>query len=67
MSAMDHRQSDGICIHCHGRWPCEVAKIRRELAQHIRDTHVTAIGYPDYENGVEAGRDSAADSIDIEP
>lgn len=67
MSAMDHRQSDDICIHCHARWPCEVAKIRRELAEQIRGLHVAETGHPSFENGKEAGLDLAADIIDIEP
>lgn len=57
MAAMDHRDRDGICIWCHNPWPCPTALIRRELAAHIRRQPVGETG--------EAGRDSAADSIDV--
>lgn len=65
MSVMDHRESDGICIWDHEEWPCPVAETRKELAEYLRSRPVSSTGYPDYLQGLEAGIQSAADSIDI--
>lgn len=68
MSAMHHKQIEDsdVCVYCLEDWPCEVAKIRRELAEHIRGLHVAETGHPSFEDGKEAGLDLAADTIDIE-
>ena len=66
MGAMDHRETDsGICIWCHDRWPCQTAQIRRELAGHIESLPVGRTGDAPYDDGREAGMQSAADAIDI--
>lgn len=61
---MDHRESDGICIWCHEPWPCTTAGVRRELSRYLRDLPVGSTGDPAYDNGREAGIQSAADAID---
>lgn len=62
---MDHRESDGICIWDHKPWPCMVAQVRQELAAYLRDLSVGSTGDPAYDNGREAGIQSAADAIDV--
>lgn len=57
VGAMDHRDSYGMCIWCHGAWPCDTAKIRHELAGFLRRTD----GAPNETDGI----DKAADLIDI--
>lgn len=66
MAAIDHVKRDGTCIWCHECWPCRTAEIRRELAAHIRRQPVGDTGDAAWDNGREAGRDSAADSIDAQ-
>jgi len=65
MSVMDHRERNGHCIWCHETWPCSTGLTRRELAKLIRRMSVGSTGDPQWDSGREAGRDSAADAIDI--
>lgn len=67
MSVMDHRRSHVMdtCSWCEDRWPCEAARVRQDLADYLRSLPVSSTGYPDYLQGLEAGIQSAADSIDI--
>lgn len=69
MAAMDHKSNGefgwrDLCIWCHESWPCEVAWIRRELAEHIRGISITPSGHPSYDDGKDAGLDLAAERID---
>ena len=68
MSAMHHDLIAGsdCCVYCLETWPCQVARIRRELAEEIRNHEFAPIGDPDWEIGKEAGLESAADLIDAE-
>lgn len=67
MSVMDHKPGDGgtDCLYCCEPWPCDVAKVRRELAAWLRSRPVGSTGDADYDNGRESGIASAIDSIDI--
>lgn len=62
MAAMDHRPiGDGRfteCIHCCETWPCPTADMRRELADFLRRSRVSA-----HETD---GVGKAAELIDIE-
>lgn len=62
MSAMDHRNSDGICIWDHQPWPCEIGKVRHELAELIRNSKELR----DLTDDHMGDCDAAADLIDIE-
>lgn len=67
MSVMDHKPCDGgdDCLYCCEPWPCDVARIRQELAEFLRGLPVGSTGDPAYDNGREAGLQSAADVIDV--
>jgi hypothetical protein len=69
MDAMDHRSNGGRwsdCVWCHEAWPCTVARVRRELADLITSQVIGSTGDADYDNGREAGMQSAADLINVD-
>lgn len=72
MGVMDHRRSHGMdtCFWCGDRWPCEVARVRQDLADYLRKTAERNIelyrGDLDSQtSAVLDGIESAADLIDI--
>lgn len=65
MSVMDHTESGGDCLYCCEPWPCDVARVRQELAAYLRSLPVGNTGDESYDDGRETGIQSAADSIDI--
>ena len=68
MSAMDHKPGYGRenCLYCGERWPCVVARTRRELADHLREQILTPTGDYPYDSGRAAGVDLAADIIEAD-
>lgn len=73
MSALDHKRcctaesdSPHVCLYCLEDWPCNVARIRHELAEVILAVKITPSGNPSYDEGKDAGLDLAADLIDYD-
>lgn len=67
MSVFDHKliyPGGDCCGYCLDEWPCLMGRARIEVAAAIRAMPDTFTGNGVYDEGKDAGRESAADMVE---